>query len=304
MTSGSQERRLAATGTLLCDLLGSDARYRRTWRVHGDRQRGGDLNQRAIAKVLALYLWDAGLRPESDVALPIRLKNVVNRALLGTRITAQTLDHFIQAFDMSEGDQRNLWSAFSGDGSVAHTITEQRGMARRQWHRTVSLFERYYVDAAKHLVRRRTVQCIEAKEDGVHSYLFNHDPLIATIDVRQGGRIGRHYEYGGGLIADDIVLTTPLRAGERASLEYISHYEAGASVAEVRRPARSRTSNVVLEICFTPTVLPTLLRFVTWRDHILGGPIEESDTPVTEDGRAVVCLPYIEQTVVGFRWQW
>ncbi len=303
MDTDGQGRRTAAAGELLRELLGTRARYIRAWRVHGDRQRG-EINQRAVAKVIALYLWDAGLRSDTEVDLPTQLKNIVNRALLGRRLTASTLEHFIRAFDMSEDDQRELWRVFAGDEGVAHTIVTPRGMARRQWHRTNSLFERYYLDVNRVVVSRRTVQGIEAKESGVDSYLFNHEPWVTQIDVVHGGRIGRHYEYGNGLVADDIVLDRPLLAGERTALEYVTQYEREYELSEVRRPARGRTSNVTLGLHFAPTAVPGQVWFSVWTDHILGAPVEEQPIDLMPNASALVCLPYIEQTVVGFRWQW
>ncbi|WFE59222.1 hypothetical protein [Micromonospora sp. WMMD712] len=303
MDTNGQRRRAAATGELLQQLLRSQQTYVRAWRVHGDRQRG-EINQRAVAKVLALYLWDEGIRPDSDRTLPVKLKNVVYRAFSGERLTATTLEHFIGAFAMAEEDQKELWQTFLGADGVAQTVTAPRGMARQQWHRTMALFERYYVDDQRNLSLRRTVQCIEAREDGVDSYLFNHEPSVTEISVTHGGRIGRHYEYGGGLISDDIVLDQTLRKGDRAALEYTSRYEPGNGVTEVRRPARGRTSNVTVAVHFTPQARPARLWFSVWSDHMLGGPVQERIVPLERSGQACMCLPYIEQTVIGFRWEW
>jgi hypothetical protein len=234
----------------------------------------------------------------------LNLKNVVNRALTGQRLTASTLEQFIGAFAITDEDQRELWRTYLGTEGVAQTVSVPRGMARRQWHRTVSLFERYYVDHERNLALRRTVQCIEAKEDGVDSYLFNHESYVTEIDVIHGGRIGRHYEYAGGLIADDIVLERVLNEGERAGMEYTSRYEPGNGITEVRRPARGRTANVTIAVHFTPPVFPAQLWFSVWADHILGRPVEEQALQLEPSGAASACLPYIEQTVIGFRWRW
>ncbi|MEV4118082.1 hypothetical protein [Micromonospora sp. NPDC049645] len=303
MDANGQQRRVAATGALLRQLLGSRPAYVRAWRVHGDRQRG-EINQRAVAKVIALHLWEEGVRPDTEITLPLKLKNLVNRALTGQRLTASTLEQFIDAFAMPEEDQRELWRTYLGAEGIAQTVSVPRGMARRQWHRTVSLFERYYVDGERNLALRRTVQCIEAKEDGVDSYLFNHESSVTEINVVHGGRIGRHYEYAGGLIADDIVLEHVLSAGERAGLEYTSRYESGNGVTEVRRPARGRTANVTLAVHFAPPVFPTYVWFSVWADHILGQPVEDRKVRLQPSGTASICLPYMEQTVIGFRWRW
>lgn len=303
MTIGGHEERVAATGALLRELLATKPRYVRAWRVHGGRQRGA-INQRAVARVLALYLWDAGIRPESEVTLPEQLKNVVNRALLGKRLTAATLENFIGAFDFDEGDQRLLWDLLVGSDGISHTIKRPRPMARPQIHRTVFLVERYYIDDQRMLARRRTVQCLEAREDGVSAYLFGHEPLAAEIEVIHGGSVGRHYEYGHGLVGEDIVLEERLHKGERATLEYQVRYERNEPRTEVRRAARGRVENVTIAVHFSPSRVPRCVRFAAWDDHYLGDTVREEPALLTPTGSASVCLPYIQQAVVGFRWEW
>lgn len=170
--------------------------------------------------------------------------------------------------------------------------------------RSLSLFERYTVNADGCLAGRRTMQIIMAAEDGVDRYLFNHEPDVVSVHVHAGGRLGRHYEYGSGLVADDIVLDQPLGKGQRVALEYSATYVPGTRVTQVRRPARARSESVSLAVQFDVERLPSKVWWAVWTDHYEGDPVDESLVQVDDRGQAHRFVPYIEQTVVGFRWDW
>src|SRR5690349_20258332 len=72
-----------AVAALLRELLVGDERYRRQWQ-ECSRRRSSSLNQAAVARVLALHLWDHGERSDTAVSLPRELKDRVSRALNGT----------------------------------------------------------------------------------------------------------------------------------------------------------------------------------------------------------------------------
>ena len=76
------------------------------------------------------------------------------------------------------------------------TILQPRPMARPQGHWTLSLFERYRLASDGTLAERHTWHTIAAREAGMTSYFFNHEPSASGIEVVHGGRLGRHYEYG------------------------------------------------------------------------------------------------------------
>ncbi|MDX2680609.1 hypothetical protein [Streptomyces soliscabiei] len=295
---------VAATAALLQRLLSTTPQYMRTWRVHGQRARG-EMNQRAVARVLAQVEYERGdISDPTDPLVIRRLKNSVHRAIAGQSLPGQLLADFIEGFDMTPDDQGNLWRTLTGSHAVEGTIRTPRAHGKRQWHRTLSLFEHWHIDERSALSRRRTVQCVEALEDGVDSYLYNHEPHATQIDVIHGGRLGRHYEYGEGLISDDIVLDRVLGKGERASLEYQTFYEPDRRVTEVRRPARKRTYNPSLHVHFPRNALPRSVWFAVWEDHYLGMHIRETPLALSDSGTAAYCLDHMEQTVIGFRWEW
>ena len=300
-------QRTAATGALLRQLLVSDPRYRRLWRRRVARDRT-DLSQSAVAKVIEGYLWDSGERSDEMTHLARQLKDRVSRALNGEALSAETLGWFIAAFRMNEGDESRLWEIFTGIESgivgISHTLRRQREMIRRQCHRTVSLVERYSVDRYGSLLLRRTHHTIRAIEDGVDIYIFNHEPQASTIEVVHGGRLGNDYKYGGGLTSVEIILDKPLGKTESTVLEYRTHFAPGSTrLTEVRRAAFARSENVDLAVAFDELKTPQHAWWCAWDDHFDGTRVVETPTEINS-GTIRRFLPYIEDTVVGFRWDW
>lgn len=303
MPDPGRRARTTATADLLQQLLASTPRYVRAWRVHGQRSRG-QVNQRAVARVLAEVEFERGdISDPSDETVLRRLKNTVHRAFSGRSLPGQLLEDFIEGFSITEDDQEKLWRTLTGSAVAAGTVRQPRELGKYQWHKTHALFEHWHIDRDWTLVQRRTVQCIEALEDDVDSYLYNHEPYATQIEVIHGGRMGRHYEYGDGLISDDIVLDRTLTRGDRASIEYRTFYEPGRRTSEVRRPARKRSWNVSLHLHFDPAAIPQRAWFCVWEDHYLGNYVHQIPVEISAAGVVSHCLEYIEHTVVGFRWE-
>ncbi|MHC5703102.1 hypothetical protein OTC26_016920 [Streptomyces tirandamycinicus] len=299
-----------ATSVLLTDLLDTRPRYRSRWRARVQRDRsGGRVSIAAVAQVLAEHLWDSGEFPESEQSLPRNLKDRVRRALDGTMITTETLAWLIDAFHMDPRDAECLRATHESDSGsrpdgISDAVREPRKMVRRQWHRTVTVFERYFLDRERQLTERRTKHVIMALEDGVDSYLFNHESSVAAIEVMHGGTLGPEHRYDG-LVSHEIVFPQPLKRGQRTSFEYRTAYHpAPHPPQEVRRPARGRIENFDMAVHFAPPRLPSRLWWATWSDHHLGDPVQLEPAQVCGTGRAHRYVPFVERSVVGFRWNW
>ncbi|WP_159079570.1 hypothetical protein [Plantactinospora sp. BC1] len=257
---------------------------------------------------MELYLWDSGERSESATSLARQLKDRISRALNGLSLSAQTLQWIIDAFGMDQNDQERLWEVFSGraghgGGGISHTLRRRREMIRRQCHRTVSLVERYTVGPDGAMLFRRTLHTIRAIEDGVDIYIFNHEPEADKIDVMHGGRIGRRYEYGEGLHSAEIILDSALLKFESTALEYRAHFTQGVSrLSEVRRTAFARVENIDMAVEFQGAA-PRDAWWCVWDDQIGGTLVEEERTEI-RNGIVRKYIPFIEETVTGFRWQW
>lgn len=106
------------TAATLRQILIGDGRCRRRWLRHA-RRSGPELpNQAGVAWVLALALWESGDAPESQRTLPRSLKDRVSRALTGRLVSASTLALFVDAFELSEAQERELYTAWEADCST------------------------------------------------------------------------------------------------------------------------------------------------------------------------------------------
>jgi hypothetical protein len=298
---------MAATGALLKELLESDPRYRRQWRRRVDRDHAR-ISQAAVAKVIEEYLWDSGERSENMTSLARQLKDRVSRAFKGEALSAETLGWFIAAFQMDEGDGNLLWAMFTAGenrmAGISHTLRQRREMIRRQRHRTVSLIERYSIDRYGSLILRQTHHTIRAIADGVDVYIFNHEPQASAVQVVHGGRLGNAFEYGGGLTSVEIILDEPLRKAESTVLEYRTHFAPRSTrITEIRRAAFARSENIDIAIQFDEQMIPRSAWWCAWDDHFDG--VRAVDEPIEICGSVIrKFVPYIEETVVGFRWNW
>ncbi|MFF3173053.1 hypothetical protein ACFVQ0_10540 [Streptomyces sp. NPDC057900] len=293
------------TSRRLREILAVHPRYRRRWQQRAKRARE-DLHQAAIAEVITLHLWDCGELSENIA--PRTLKDRVSRALNGSIISPETLRWFIEAFEMEDYHREELWGALFGENNpdlgVAHTLRNRRAMAKRQRHRTINLVERYSVDPNRSLLWRKTFHAIRAVEDNVDTYFFNHEPWASRIEVLHGGTLGDRYSYGDGLTGVDILLANPLAAMQATALEYQAHYEPiHSKTSEIRRPAFARVENVDIAVEFTSSDIPRKIWWCIWDDHIDNRPVWEEEWNI-RGHVARKYIPFIEEAVVGFRWEW
>src|ERR1700730_12771229 len=87
-----------AAASYLRELLLRPGRYRRKWEQYAERSRAGQVNQLAVAEVLAHYLREQP-RPEGEFdLLPRQLKDTAARSLSGKLLSKATLLLFMDAF--------------------------------------------------------------------------------------------------------------------------------------------------------------------------------------------------------------
>ncbi len=93
-------------------------RYRRKWEQYAERSRAGQVNQLAVADVLAHYLWQHP-RTKGDLdVLPRQLKDTASRALSGKLLSKATLVLFMDAFGLGALEREQLLKLWEGSAHV------------------------------------------------------------------------------------------------------------------------------------------------------------------------------------------
>jgi hypothetical protein len=301
----------ANAGEVLFGLLATRTAYRRQWERFEQRKRSNKISCAAVSRVVSHYLWESSQRPDTDTALHRRLKDRVARALDGKKTTHETLNWIMEAFSFSDEDQETVWSAFSdgpiteneGEG-IAFTLRDPKPpMNRTQRHRTTALFKRYYIGGNKMLRQAESNHVITALDDGLGVY--GHSPRDNLKELRciSGGKRVVYYPSVPGFVGMDIELERPLAKNRTASLQYVATYNpTDGPCTEVRRAARARTHNVDIRVCFEG-LSPRRAWWCVWDDHVDGEALRREPAEIKR-GELHRFVPYIEQTVVGFEWEW
>ena len=301
-----------AAAAYLRELLLRPGRYRRKWEQYAERSRLGQVNQLAVAEVLAHYLWEHP-RAQGDVdVLPRQLKDTASRALSGKLLSKATLSLFMDAFGFGAFEREQLTKLWEGSAHVRvlsgpRAIREDKArVLGRPRTKTLSLHDHHYLGPDGLPARHRVIHVIEAVVDGVDRLPYRADTNALTIEVGQGfsGLAGPVYQPMAELFVVDMLLAEPLALGETATLEYSAsfHYPAPPP-REFRRIVQSFVENLDIRVEFHPDKLPSSVVWAVWDG--MDGPIVERE-PVTLDSQFAVhrYLRLAEKTAVGFHWDW
>jgi hypothetical protein len=92
---------------------------------------------------------------------------------------------------------------------------------------------------------------------------------------------------------------------QTTALEYRTHFTTAPtfSTTEVRRAAYARTEHVDLAVSFPADRIPSRVWWCVWDDH-LGGVAIQRDAMTPQNGTVRHYVPFIEETSVGFAWEW
>lgn len=321
VTDPGREAYRQATAAYLRELLLRPGRYRRRWEQHAERSRAGQVNQLAVAEVLARYRWSHP-RAEGDSELLARqLKDTVLRALSGKMLSTATLSLFIDAFGFTDAEAQRLRRLRAGSDRISvltgpramrpEVLEHVAGAVGPPRHQNVSLHDHVQVGEDGLISRVRTLKVIEALTDGLDRIPFIHDTDALTLEVGQGcsgvsaGYLRRLEQ---GVYATDIMLAKTLSLGETLTLEYWTAYQRldpqmDEWQTQYRRAAMHRVENVDIRVEFHPDRLPTAVWWGVW-DGIDGGVISKELVSLDSQRSAHRFMRFLEKTVVGFFWQW
>jgi hypothetical protein len=309
-----------AASAYLRELLQRPGGYRRMWEQHVLRTRSGEINQLAVAEVLARRLWSYPRVPGDVDVLPHQLKDTVSRALTGRLLSRSSLSLFIDSFGFSDAEADRLWRLWEGSGTIS-VLSGPRAVTQRteqdvqtalgpRRHQTLSLHDHVTVGAAGLPSRTRTLQVIEAIAEGLDRIPYLYDTKALTLEVGQGATdlTGDLYQISEDMFATHITLARTLDAGETTTLEYWTTYHYPGDPQDpherqYRRAVLGRLENFDIRVEFHPDRLPTGVWWAIW-DGMEGDILEQE--PVTLDAQHSVhrYLRFIEKTVAGFHWTW
>src|SRR5579859_1366990 len=252
-----------AAAEYLRELLLRPGRYRRRWEQYSERGRPGQVNQLAVAEVLAHYLWDNPRTAADADVLPRQLKDTAARALTGTLLSKSTLQLFCDAFGLPEFERDQLHKLWAGEHSVRFLhgsgglspglIADVESVLGPRGYQSLVLHDHVLVGADRRMTRIRTTQVIEATRPGVDRIRYIHDPAALTVQTGIGcaGVSEPLGQIADGVFARHIVLTKALEPGETLTLEYwtVLRYEPQAELDnEYRRVAVRPVQNVDIRI--------------------------------------------------------
>jgi hypothetical protein len=285
------------------------------------RARRDDVNQLAVAEVLARHLSSHPRRPADSGARSLQLKDTVSRMLSGRMLSRSTLALFIAAFGLSKGDADRLWRLWEGSASIcvlsgpgavsADTEQDMRAVLGPPRHRTVSMHDHVQIGKDRLLARTRTMQVIESAEENLDRIPYLYDTSSLTLEVGQGCEevSGQLYQIGAGVFATHIVLAKVLALGETTTLEYWTSYlrtPAGPEAPderEYRRASIGSMENFDIRVEFHPDALPAGVWWATW-DGIDGDVIQREQVSLDSQHSAHRYLRLVSKTVAGFYWTW
>jgi hypothetical protein len=316
-TATDKGRGVAAS--YLRQLLLKPGSYRRLWEQHVIRERHGEINQLAVAEVLAEHLWNYPRRAGDTEVMPRQLKDSVSRALSGRLLSRPLLSLFIDAFAIAESEADRLWRLYEGSTSVAvlygrravspQVESDLRAAFGPKRHQTLSLHDHAEIGSDGQLARTRTMQVIEALAPDTAQIPYLYDTNALTLDVGQGCRgISRQLYQVGEVYATSILLTRTLGVGETATLEYWTTYQYPAEpmlleYQQYRRGSMAFVENVDIRVQFHPARLPAAVYWATW-DGVDGDITRQEEVTLDVQHSAHRYLRSIERTVVGFHWVW
>jgi hypothetical protein len=301
-----------AAASYMRELLLRPGRYRRKWEQYAERSRLGQVNQLAVAEVLAHYLWE-NPRTKGDVdVLPRQLKDTASRALSGKLLSKATLTLFTEAFDFGTAERDQLLKLWEGSAHVRVLSgprairDDQAGVLGSPRFKTLSLHDHHYLGPDGMPVRHRIIHVIEAVVDGVDRVPYRADTNALTIEVGQGfsGLAGPFYQPMAELFVMDLLLAKPLAIGETATLEHSTsfHYLLPPP-PEFRRIVQYFVENLDIRVEFHPDKLPRNVEWAVWDG--MDGPIVERERVALDSQFAVHrYLRLAEKTAVGFHWDW
>ena len=279
---------------------------RSIWAKYASEARSGEIDTAAVAEVLRASAEPDGV---DSAQAPAASVDSVRAALDGTAMSAETLDRFINAFDLGPRHTDRLRSILRGSDSVrviiGNDLAELHGRSGPSRHETLAVHELHTLGPDGIPAEHQTIQVIRSTVDELDAYPYRFDTDELVVEVVRGGRVGDMYRVSPSLFGVDIVLDRPLAEGETTLMHYRTTFGyRTAPPPEFRRGALGVMRDVTLWVQFHPDRLPARVWLARW-DRLDHATVIEQQ-PVELDGEFSVQARYdeIEHVIVGFHWEW
>jgi hypothetical protein len=283
---------------------------RSIWAKHASEARSGEIDPAAVAEVLrasrAHDTEDIGAagteRPPPDSAESVRA------VLDGTGLSAETLERFIEAFDLGPRHATRLRSILRGSDSVRVIIGNELAELHDRSGpalETLAVHELHTLGPDGLPAEHQAIQVIRSTVDRLEAYPYRFDTDELVVEVVRGGRVGDVYRVSESLFGFDMVLDQPLARGETTLMHYrLTFGYRTPPPPEFRRGALGVMRDVTLWVQFHPDRLPARIWLARW-DRLDHATVIDQK-PVELDGEFSVQARYdeIEDVIVGFHWEW
>lgn len=296
-------------GRALRRMLADPSRHcREMWERRGAAYRGRDLNQTAVAKVIAAYLVDRGLLSEFEEGdWPRARRDWVRSRLSGAVLTHLELELFMDAFGLEESDRDRLRQLLDSDVPPMFEPGELRldGLPDRAAYAVDRTLDEHVVGPDGLPAHHRTTQTVRALVDDVTACLYLFDAGTVSVAVTQGGTGDAPRQVGDGIWAVVITLDSPLRAGESCDLTYETTFDYREEPPPVlRRAAPPHEAEIEMVVSFDPARLPTAVHLSTWATAADSEPVSSALVDLDHEHRASVTWTVLRAGLVGFSWSW
>jgi hypothetical protein len=279
---------------------------RSIWAKHASETRSGEIDAAAVAEVLRA----SGEPDTGDIRADGHFNAESVRAILdGAGLSAETMERFIEAFDLGPRHATRLRSILRGSDSVrvivGNELSELHGRAGPPRIETLAVHELHTLGPDGLPAEHQAIQVIRSTVEQLDAYPYRFDTDELVVEVVRGGRVGDVYRVDGNLFGFDMVLDRPLAQGETALMHYrLTFGYRTPPPPEFRRGALGVMRDVTLWVQFHPDRLPARVWLARW-DRLDHATVIEQQR-VELDGELSVQARYdeIEDVIVGFHWEW
>ena len=296
-------------GRALCRLLTDPGRpYRALWERRGAAYRGHDLNQAAVAKVVAAYLVDRGVLAEfEEEDWPRSRRDWVRSRLSGALLTHLDLEVFMDAFGFEEGERDLLRHTLESDSTPMFVPGEMRldGLPDRSSYAVDRVLDEHVVGPDGLPAYHRTTQTVRALVDDVTDCLHLFDADAATVEVSAGGTAGASKQVAEGIWAVPITLDSPLRAGQTCDLVHETTFAYRDPPPPVlRRAAPRHPAELEMVVTFDPARLPAAVHLSTWATVTDPQPVSSAVVDLDPSHGVSATWTVVRAGLVGLSWEW